>query len=188
VLTRTHRTATRRGLTAGVVVGAAGVMTGVLLFFILTGCGGAGPGAGAGPGQSVQQRSQTVWLRFARCARSHGVPAFPDPNVNTQGQPSFPDPVQAKQEAGQVQAACGTILHQLPAAAANPPPTAAQLRQLKAFARCMRSHGVPGWPDPKPDGTFPLAGTPLGAQGKSGPVRSGIAACGHIYSGGVSAS
>jgi hypothetical protein len=52
----------------------------------------------------------------------------------------------------------------------------------------MRQHGVPNWPDPKPDGTFPIAGTALGSGGKSGPVLAGMAACSHIYSGGISAS
>jgi len=176
----------------------AGFMTGALLFFALTGCGGTrsgaggsgtgGSGTGGGQAQSVQQQSQTIWLRFARCARSHGAPDFPDPNVNSQGHASFPDAGQVKQEALRVQGACGAILRQLPASARNSPVTAAQLRQLKAFARCMRQHGVPGWPDPKPDGTFPIAGTPLGAEGKTGPVLSGMQACRYTYSGGISAS
>ena len=31
-------------------------------------------------------------------------------------------------------------------------------QELVAFAHCMRSHGVPNWPDPLPDGGFPRTG------------------------------
>src|ERR1700730_12614891 len=209
---RDHRTAGPRGIAAGVTVGVrvgvAGFMTGALLLFPLTGCGGArsgaggsgtggsGPGGsgpgGSGPGssqtQSVQQQSQTIWLRFARCARSHGAPDFPDPNVNSRGYASFADPGQVKQETVRVQGTCGVILSQLPPSARNSPVTAAQLRQLKAFARCLRSPGMPAGPDPKPDGTFPIVGTPLAAGGKTQALINAEQACRQVYSGGLSAS
>jgi hypothetical protein len=204
---RDHRTAGPRGIAAGVAVGVkvgvAGFMTGALLFFALAGCGTARPGAGGsgagGPGaggsgagggqaQSVQQQSQAIWLRFARCARSHGAPDFPDPNVNSRGYASFADPGQVKQETVRVQGACGVILSQLPPSARNSPVTAAQLGQLKAFARCLRSHGMPTWPDPKPDGTFPIAGTPLAVGGKTQALINAEQACRPVYSGGLNAS
>lgn len=185
-----------RGIAAAITTGAAGFLAAVLLLFVLAGCGaagsgsGSGSGSGAGSGQapSVQQRAQTVWLRFARCARSHGAPDFPDPSVDGQGHASFPDEGRVKQESEQVQASCGAILGQLPAAARNSPVTAAQLRQLKAFARCLRLHGMPSWPDPKPDGTFPIVGTPLGTEGKTPAFISAAQACRQVYSGGISAS
>jgi hypothetical protein len=177
---------------ARITTGAAGFLAAVLLLFVLAGCGAAGPGSGTGAasGQSpsVQQRAQVVWLRYARCARSHGVPNFPDPDVDSQGHASFPDEAQVKRESNQVQASCGAILGQLPAAARIAPVTAAQLRQLEAFARCLRLHGMPSWPDPKPDGTFPIAGTPLSAEGKTPAFISAAQACRPVYSGGISAS
>jgi hypothetical protein len=178
--------------TTTITTGAAGFLAAVLLLFVLAGCGaaGSGSGSGAGSGQapSVQQRAQAVWLRYARCARSHGAPNFPDPSVDGQGHASVPDPGPVKQESEQVQASCGAILGQLPAAARISAVTAAQLRQLKAFARCLRLHGMPSWPDPKPDGTFPVVGTPLGAQGKTPAFVSAAQACRQVYSGGISAS
>ena len=84
--------------------------------------------------------------------RSHGAPDFPDPNVNSRGYASFADPGQVKQETVRVQGACGVILSQLPPSARNSPVTAAQLGQLKAFARCLRSHGFPNFPDPDATG------------------------------------
>lgn len=184
--------AIRTGAAARVRTGAAGLLAAMLLLVVLAGCGAAGPGSGtgaaAGQSPSVQQRAQAVWLRYARCARSHGAPNFPDPSVDGQGRASVPDPGPVKQEAEQVQAPCGAILGQLPAAARIAPVTAAQLRQLRAFARCLRLHGMPSWPDPKPDGTFPIAGTPVGTGGKTPAFVSAAQACRSVYSGGISAS
>jgi hypothetical protein len=151
-------------LTTGMVAGLAGFLTGVLLLPALAGCAGAGsaPAAPASPGMSAQQQARAVWLDYARCARSHGAPDFPDPQLDSQGRATFTNGAQVKQQMGtsQLMNACGHILGQLPASAQQPPPvSAAQLRQLLAFARCMRTRGAPGFPDPQPDGRFALSGT-----------------------------
>jgi hypothetical protein len=44
----------------------------------------------------------------------------------------------------------------LPSANASPPVPQAQFRQLVQLAQCLRQHGLPNWPDPDPDGAFPL--------------------------------
>ncbi len=165
----------RRTLAAGLMIGMAGVLTGALL--MLAGCGGPGPGspATASHTQSAQQRARAVWLQFARCARSHGAPDFPDPQLDSQGRASFADDAHVKQEMGtsQVREACGPILGRLPASAQQQPPvTAAQLRQLVAYARCIRRHGVPGFPDPRPDGTFALTPTQKGSPQLNNAVQA----------------
>lgn len=138
---------------------------------------GAVPAAGAAAG-SVQQQARTVWLDYARCVRAHGHPTFPDPQVDAQGQPDFGRSIQAKLAANQAQAACGAILDRLPASVrGGGPVTPGQLHEEMLFAACMREHGLPQWPDPKPDGSFPLSGTPYANIGKTGPVRTGLAAC-----------
>jgi hypothetical protein len=43
--------------------------------------------------------------------------------------------------------------------------SASDFEQLAKFARCIRSHGVPDWPDPNPLGEFPI-GTRLQHGGK----------------------
>jgi hypothetical protein len=49
-------------------------------------------------------------------------------------------------------------------------------QQDLAFAHCMRAHGVPGWPDPLPDGGFPR-----GNGGNSGPQADlAMTACRHL--------
>lgn len=179
-----------RRLAVGIITTVAGFLTGVLLFLALTGCGtGAASSAGATQTASLQQRARVVWLDYARCARAHGAPDFPDPQVDSQGHASFPgSATTTKSEAGQVQGACGAILNQLPAAAkTNANPTPAQLRQLVAVARCMRQHGLSQWPDPSSDGTFRLTGTPYATEGKTAPVQAALQACRYLNPSGWSA-
>ena len=172
----------RLRLAVGGAAGIAGFLPGTLLFLALAGCGGAGPattsGTSPGTGQSVQQQARVVWLDYARCVRAHGFPNFPDPQVDSRGRASFGNRTQAKSIALQVQGSCGSILSRLPAAAqGRTPVTAAQLRQEVLFAGCLRRHGLPDFPDPRPDGTFRLAGTPYASMGKTEPVLSALQAC-----------
>jgi hypothetical protein len=180
VLSRSHRTpnhgtpdhraaAPRRRIAAGLGVGIAGFLTGVLIFFLLVGCSSPGSGTGTGTGTGVsqagsaRQQALTIWLDYARCVRAHGAPNFPDPVVDAQGRgsiPSGPGATQVKAESQRMLSACGPILSRLPASARqNPPVTPAELQQFRLYARCIRQHGIPGFPDPRPDGTFPLTGT-----------------------------
>jgi hypothetical protein len=76
------------------------------------------------------------------------VPNFPDPNAG--GQFNKTELGQLAASNSQYQTATQTCAHLLPAGGGGP--TAAELRQewsgMASFARCMRSHGVPNWPDP----------------------------------------
>jgi hypothetical protein len=47
-----------------------------------------------------------------------------------------------------------------------------------AYAECVRSHGVPGWPDPTSDGHFDKAKLRLLGNGPR--LRSATLACGHL--------
>jgi hypothetical protein len=82
-------------------------------------------------------------VEFADCMRSHGVPNFPDPSIAGGGaqlpQGSSPALEAAVRDCGALQ----------PAGEGGPPaPTAAQLRAARAFAQCMRVHGLSQFPDP----------------------------------------
>ncbi|MDE3069931.1 MAG: hypothetical protein KGJ43_04310 [Acidobacteriota bacterium] len=63
--------------------------------------------------------------------------------------------------------------------------TSAQ-QKLEAFSRCMRTHGVPNFPEPV-EGRFEIAPGTLGGRGKgSGQFRSARGACGKLLpNGGV---
>lgn len=54
-----------------------------------------------------------------------------------------------------------------------------------AFSRCMRSHAVPNFPDPNPDGGFPTIGGPRGINVASPAFRAAEKACQHILPGAV---
>jgi hypothetical protein len=95
--------------------------------------------------------------------RSHGVPNFPDPGSG--GTLPKTDPQRLGVSDSQLQAAQRACRHLLPNAdssqqqdqqcflAGNCSQALVQqvLTAQRKFARCMRSHGVPNWPDPTLD-------------------------------------
>jgi hypothetical protein len=94
-------------------------------------------------GGSVSQMT-----KFASCMRSHGVPGFPDPNAQgaiSVSSASGIDP--GSQQFQHAQQACQKLL---PNGGQPSPAQQAQMRtQALAFSACMRSHGVPNFPDPQ---------------------------------------
>jgi hypothetical protein len=118
---------------------------------ILSACGGQGS-----PAPSVTQRPIVVLRQLAVCFRANGLPDFPDPVVSGDGVARFPD--SAPRTPVAAQNACRSIADQLPATYSQAPPvlSPARFRQLLLFAGCMRAHGVPDWPDPGPQGQFPI--------------------------------
>ncbi|HEY1567156.1 MAG TPA: hypothetical protein VGF68_09070 [Solirubrobacteraceae bacterium] len=118
-------------------------------------CGASGSSGGTGTdaASGVHQG-----LKLARCMRAHGVPNFPDPSsaggINIQ-QGSGIDPQSPAFQAAQQ--ACRKVI---PGGAGGPiKATKAQFTKALAFARCMRTHGVPRFPDPVasiPGGSGPI--------------------------------
>lgn len=107
-------------------------------------CGSVGSSSAAGTGSG-----DTLALSFAECMRSHGVPDFPDPGKPAGDQPGINPQAPAFQTAG---LKCDKLTN-------NPEPEGApaskhQRLAALANAECMRTHGVPTFPDP----TFPSSG------------------------------
>jgi hypothetical protein len=103
------------------------------------------PSTGAATSQSLT--SQT--LAYVHCMRSHGVLDFPDPTSS--GQIPKAEVLDAKQaNPSQFDSAERTCGHLLPSGGNGEPPAeiAQDWSHFRAFARCMRHHGVPNWPDP----------------------------------------
>ncbi len=142
------------------VLGAATVVS---LGLLLSACGGGStPGVAslgtttttaASSSQSTGASGTTstkreAGIRFSRCMRSHGVPNFPDPTAGTGtggvriSPNSGIDPNSPAFRAASK--ACQSLV---------PKPSAAQVRQAEQnalkFSKCMRSHGVPNFPDPQ---------------------------------------
>ncbi len=107
--------------------------------------GGGSPAteAGAPTGQQL--------VAFAQCMRSHGVPAFPEPSggrllipVGAGGRRGGIDPASAGFQAARK--ACRKLL---PSGGVPSPALQAKAQEgALRFSQCMRTHGVPGFPDP----------------------------------------
>jgi len=127
------------------------------------------PGCGASTGPSVARMGATTTttamtttnasaatgsdpaLAYARCMRSHGVPAFPDPasgggfffKTGSGVDPSLPGFKSA-------QASCKGLIPGggPPAAGTSTRPDSGALAHFDAVAKCMRRHGISDFPDP----------------------------------------
>jgi hypothetical protein len=122
-------------------------------------------------------------LAFSHCMRSHGVSNFPDPSTSgvwpkTQvylaaGNPRFQGAIQA----------CGQLL---PDGGPGVPPSSAVVQQIQndmlKFARCMRSHGVPNWPDPTVDrGRAVFDPEVVGIDPNSAQIIGKMHECEHVF-------
>ena len=126
-----------------------------LLGLLATACGGGpSPAAGGGP-----TRAQAA-LAYARCMRAHGVPDFPDPDSS--GQFNV-DPHSASSQETAANHACNHLLN----VGGQRDQRQQALGQLLEYARCMRAHGVPNFPDPHTTGGG--IGQPSGDIGFGGP-------------------
>jgi hypothetical protein len=89
-------------------------------------------------------------VKFADCMRSHGIADFPDPSTAPR---QYKNAFETKSPA--FHSALLSCQHLLPGGAVranNAPPSQAQMAAELAFARCLRSHGFPSFPDPSSDG------------------------------------
>jgi hypothetical protein len=129
-------TGSNRGLSGRTCALAAAVAGTALL---AAACGGGGSPAAAG--STAYQKA----VAFAQCMRSHGAPSWPDPNSqgvsisNKATRADFRAPASANK----------TCQHLLPNVGQLTPAQQRQdTTQALKFVACMRSHGIPGWPDP----------------------------------------
>jgi hypothetical protein len=143
----------RRPLIPTSVVAAAAVAA------LAAGCGGGSSRGVANLGISTPtsssspsgQQAQQDTVRFVDCMRSHGAPNLPNPNVAPR---AFKNAMANQSPA--FQAAYTACAHLQPGG--GPPnqspahTTQAQIDALLAFARCLRSHGFPSFPDPTSSG------------------------------------
>jgi hypothetical protein len=112
-------------------------------------CDGSPSSTGSGGTSNASGSANSQQLAYSRCVRTHGVPNFPDPGSNGGFSKTTLQQLSARNP--RYPAATQACAHLLPAGGGL---TQAQLRQwwngMADFARCMRSHGVPNWPDPTP--------------------------------------
>jgi hypothetical protein len=127
-----------------------GAITALLGIGVLTaGCGGSSaPGASGSSSGGLAARG----IAYTHCMRSHGVSNFPDPTVGSGGDVTFQGSFNLKSPTYQAAAvACGSLM---PGGTQAPPVSARKLAAEVTWAQCMRSHGVPDFPDPNAQGVF----------------------------------
>jgi hypothetical protein len=125
-------------------------------------CSGSPSVTGPGGSANAAVAASSPAVGYSRCMRSHGVPNFPDPGSGG----TLPKGTAQQFGVGsaQFQTAELACKHLLPAVGdlltaaslqqcylthACPPGLVQQaLTAGREFAHCMRSHGVPTWPDP----------------------------------------
>ena len=163
---------------------------------LLSGCSGNRANPGAQPSTISDAEILAIGKQLAECARNNGVPDFPDPYVE-KGKLRFSAEVEqalqgrySQQVLDQAEQACKSIMDRLPESAIRSDSGEADdpqqdVETMKKLAQCMRDNGIPEWPDPKADGSFPVAGTPLDAEGKSERVLAAGEKCKQYWTGSI---
>jgi hypothetical protein len=139
----------------------------LLLFAIcLAACGGSNhPSTSSGSSGKPPAKALTAdAYKNAACMRSHGVPSFPDPQISSQGVNQTLSIHLTPGIAGSpaFKSAFKACEYLLPGGGGNlqAGPSPAQVRTQVAgtiaFARCMRDHGFPRFPDPNSQGQLTL--------------------------------
>ena len=148
------------------------VTAGVML--LAAACAGH-PSTGTGGTSSAGGSAiQNVRLAVAQCMRSHGVSAFPDPSASGFSHTS----------AGSLgvsntvyQAALDACRHLVPNSYASSGTSQQVLSQVLTFSKCMRSHGVPNYPDPNPSGGLGTELAQLGINVNSPQFQATLRTC-----------
>jgi hypothetical protein len=128
----------------------------VVASLLAAGCGGAGsPGVASIPSSTTTATTapQSSALAYSGCMRAHGVPNFPDPAGG--GATTKQATIRAFKEVSNsqvltAQTACERL--QPNGGQLRRAQLAQRLSDLLAFAHCIRTHGVPSFPDPTSSG------------------------------------
>lgn len=130
------------------------------LALLAAGCGSSSP---ANPDTGSSASFTAAAFKYSSCMRNHGFPSFPDPTMTDHNgqQVAFlavTIPVDPSPAFKNAQNACRGILP----TPSNTSPTQRAAQQnareqhILAFAKCLRSHGIPDFPDPTSQGQLTL--------------------------------
>jgi hypothetical protein len=184
----------------------------VAVALLVAGCGGSSPSsgvanigssttsstssngssAGSGGGSSTGSASpQSQAVAYSACVRAHGVPNFPDPKVSTNGNEvkvaiGINPSISSNPHFKSAQQACSKLL---PGGGPGEGPNhqispQEQSQYLKAAA-CIRSHGIPTFPDPTFSGGGVHVPKTAGVNPHSPQVRRAEEACQSLIPGGL---
>lgn len=150
---RPHRTGRRARWVLSCVAGL------VALCLLISGCGGSSPTSSArGPTATTNFGKQ--FIAFAVCMRSHGVPDYPDPQIAGSGNHESVKISPGRADPGSPAfKSANHACHNLLPNGGKPTNGTQDQAQDVTFADCMRSEGVPNFPDVDRDGVFTLPST-----------------------------
>ncbi len=144
---------------------------------------------GAGSTSSASPDSQAV--AYSACMQAHGVPNFPDPQISTSGGEvkvavRVTPGIAGNPKFKSAQQACGKLLPGGgPGEGSNQQISPREQSQYLKAAACIRSHGIPSFPDP----TFSGGGVHIphvaGLDLHSPQVRAAEEACQSLIPGGL---
>jgi hypothetical protein len=169
-------------------IARAGLAT---IIALTTACGGGStrPGVASTGGTTTTRTrppsgphaNQSQQLQLAQCMRSHGVPNFPDPSA-TGGQLQNILRAGINTQSAAYRAALQACEQYTPAGSSSPSERAADEQAGLRFSACMRSHGVPDFPDPStgPTGAPVINLAPEHIDPDSPTVRAADQACSRI--------
>jgi hypothetical protein len=176
---------------------AGALAVAVAVAVLATACGSSDSSSASAPTYAQE-------LALAQCMRGHGVPTFPDPDASggytltSNGSIEGAGGSSIDIGSSQAQAAYGDCRHLLPGG-----PSISQLEQdaqqakqrqeqalpeLLKFSQCMRSHGVPNFPDFGQSAQSPGAGNGGAINPSSPQVQAALSACQHLLPPGAQVS
>jgi hypothetical protein len=141
---------------------------------VLAGCRAEAP---SDPSPTASGATQASLLDLARCMRANGYPDFPDPVQDAAGAWILPE--SSEEAAAADPPACHDMLNTAKQQIVPSEITPEEMAQQQAFARCMREHGLPDFPDPDADGNFPLTDEQR-AHELDGTYQQAEQACRHL--------
>jgi hypothetical protein len=196
-------TATVQGRAAAPLVAAL-----IALGVLVTGCGGNAPTGGVASLSSQASKTSTTSstasgstgggesspgsqaVAYSACVRAHGVPNFPEPKISTNGNEvrvaiGINPSISGNPHFKSAQQACRKLLPGGgPGEGSSHQITPREQSQYLKAAACIRSHGIPNFPDP----TFSGGGVHIAHQGlnESSPAfKAAVQACESLIPGGV---
>jgi hypothetical protein len=153
---------------------------------LLAACGSSPSSTSSGGLPQAGGSVNAQLLAFSRCMRSNGVPRFPDP-LPGQVTAKFPGAQDLGVSASVYQTAQDACQHLLPNGGSAPDQAEVQqeLSGMRSFSQCMRSHGVPNWPDPIVDAqgrpVFDLGRAGISqSEARSPQLTAKLDECGHL--------
>lgn len=123
-------------------------------------CGGSNPPSGSAGSSASGGGVLAAAYKYSVCMRSHGVSNFPDPQVHDGGHDLSIHITPSIASAPAFKSAQRACAHELPGPGGNVQSASdqrAHTEAMLAFARCLRNHGFPRFPDPTAQGQLSVS-------------------------------